>query len=335
MVDYWMRWVDFSKLRGLLALLARFPEGLAPTTLDKVAIAAGTFVLPSGKPFGPSSRYHHRRVLEKLGLVVRHDGRLISNLSADESGPMLKNPNEEKLSDGQRYVFGNRVIRNTDCYETFWNTFMPSKRPCSLQEFIESGAPIVLDLTKAGQDPKSERRLTLRNRENANFRISHQGTNAVQAIHFGMRAWGSHQLKFLDEMYRVGEGYIIFPVEIRPQVEVAEIKNALIESLEFSGDWATPRVGDLLLSVASRLKIPIERVQCVLNGWLRTHAGLVSPITVSDRMILADQSKQMRKLILNGFLMLPSGEHVSHLQVHRTLADRIGLAFEKENSNVR
>ena len=302
--------------------------------LDRAAIADGTFILPSGEPFGPSSRYHHRRALEKLGLVVRHDGWLISNLKAGECGPMLTNLRTEKLSDDQRYVFGNRVVRNADCYETFWKTFMPSKRPSSLQEFNSSGVPIVLKWTKSGRRPQYEYRLFLRSQEDIDYTELHQGYKAIQAIHFGMRAWGVHQLKFLDEMYRVGEGYIIFPVEIRPQVDDESIGKALIEFLEFSNDWATPRVGDLLFSVASRLRVPLKRVRSVLNEWLRIHAGLISPITVSDRMILAGQSKQMRRLILESFLALPSGEHVSHLQIHRTLAVRIGLTFEKEKSYV-
>ena len=335
MVDYWMRWVDFAKLRDLLALITEHPDRHTPADLDRVAIAEGTFVLPSGKPFGPSSRYHHRRVLEKLGLIVRHDGRLKSNLNAGEYGPMLKHLKMEKLSDDQREIFGNRVIRNADCYDAFWKTFMPSVRPCSMQEFISSGVPIVLELAKSRQSLKYRDRIFLHRRGELDNTEMHQGYKAVQAIHFGMHAWGIHQLKFLDEMYRVGEGYLIFPVEIPTRVESTTIIGTLIESLEFSGDWATHRVGDLLFSVASQLKVSLMSVRSVLEELLSIHADLIAPITVSDRMILAGQSEQMRKLILKGFLSLPSGEHVSHLHVHRTLMDRIGLAPQEEDSYVR
>ena len=190
MTDYWMRWVDFAKLRDLLALITEYPHRFTPMALDRAAIADGTFILPSGEPFGPSSRYHHRRALEKLGLVVRHDGRLISNLKAGECGPMLTNLKTKKLSDDQRFVFGNRVVRNADCYETFWKTFMPSKRPSSLQEFNSSGVPIVLKWTKSGRRPQYEYRLFLRSQEDIDYTEVHQGYKAIQAIHFGMRAWG-------------------------------------------------------------------------------------------------------------------------------------------------
>ncbi|MDE0553008.1 MAG: hypothetical protein OXI24_02240, partial [Candidatus Poribacteria bacterium] len=260
MTGYWMRWVDFTKLRDLLALIIAHPHSLTPMALDREAIAEGIFVLPSGEPFGPSSRYHHRRVLQKLGMVVKQDGRLISNLKENEFCQMLTVLKSQTLNDDQRQVFGNRVIRNADCYEMFWKTFMPSKRPCSLQEFVNNGAPIVLELTKSGRRPQYEYRLFLSSRENLHLTEEHQGYNAVQAIHFGMRAWGVSQLNFLDEMYRVGEGYTIFPVDIRPQVDDEYIGKTLLEFLEFSNDWATPRVGDLLFSVASRLRVPLQRV---------------------------------------------------------------------------
>ena len=334
MADYWMRWVDFAKLRDLLALITESPVKFRPTALYRAAIASGTFVSSSGKPLGPSTYYHHHRFLEKLGLIGRRDGCFISSLRVDEYSHLFSHVMENDLSDDQRYVFGNRVVCNDDCYEMFFRAFMPSKRPCSVQEFIDNGGPIVLELTKAEYGPQFERRLILRNREDFNYSIPHQGTNAVQAIHFGMRAWGAHQLKFIDELYRIGEGYLLFPIEIRPQVEVETIKRTLVESLEFSGDWATPRVSELLFSVASRLKVSLKRVRCVLDEWLKVHSGFVSPITISDRMILSGQTEQMRPLILKGFLTLPSGEHVSHIQVHYELADRIKQTFGKEKSNV-
>lgn len=325
MTDYWMRWVDFTRLRDLLILITESPNPLRPTTLYREAIASGVFVSSSGKPFSPSTFYHHHLTLEKLGMVDRRDGRFASNLRADEKGPILDSARGEELTDSQRYVFSDRVICNDSCYDMFLGIFIRSRRPTTVQSFIERGDPVVLELRSDGFASGSKQQLTLHNRLDRGSEVVHHAHNAVQAIHFGMRRWGVSQLRFLDQIYRVGEGYIIFPVEIRPQVDNGSINNALIESLEFSNDWATPRVGDLLFSVASRLRVPLRRVRSVLNEWIRIHAGLISPITVSDRMILAGQSKQMRSLILEGFLALPSGEHVSHLQVHRRFPDQFGL----------
>ncbi len=335
MTDYWMRWVDFARLRDLLVLIIESPEPLRPATLYRVAIASGVFVSSSGKPFSPSTFYHHHLTLEKLGMVERRDGGFVSNLRAEEQGPLLDSAKGEELTDSQRCVFSDRVVCNDSCYDMFFGIFIRSRRPTTVQDFIELGDPVVLELRSYGFASGSKQQLTICNSLDRSSEVVHHAHNAVQAIHFGMRRWGVSQLRFLDQIYRVGEGYLIFPVEIQPQVDSGSINRALIESLEFSNDWATPRVGDLLFSVASRLRVPLKRVRSVLNEWLRIHAGLISPITVSDRMILAGQSKQMRRLVLESFLSLPSGEHVSHLQVHRTLADRMGLTFEEENSYVR
>ena len=334
MTDYWMRWVNFTRLRDLLVLITKSPNPLRPATLYREAIASDVFVSPSGKPLSPSTFYHHQLTLEKLGMVDRRDGCFVSNLRAEEEGPMLESARGEELTDSQRYIFSDRVVCNDSCYGMFFGIFIRSRRPTTVQSFIERGDPVVLELRSDGFASGSKQQFTIYNCFDRGSEVNHRAHNAMQAIHFGMRRWAVSQLRFLDQIYRVGEGYFIFPVEIRPQVDSGSINKALIDSLEFSNDWATPRVGDLLFSVASRLRVPLKRVRSVLNEWLRIHAGLISPITVSDRMILAGQSKQMRRLILESFLALPSGEHVSHLQIHRTLADRIGLTFEKEKSYV-
>lgn len=333
MTDYWMRWVDFTRLRDLLVLITESPNPLRPTVLYRTAITAGVFISNSGKPLSPSTFYHHHLTLEKLGMVDRRDGRFVSNLRTEEE-EILDSARGEELTDPQRYVFSNRVVCNDGCYNMFFGIFMRSGRPTTVQRFIERGEPIVLELQPEGIASDSRQKIVLYNRYDRGSMVVHHSYNAVQAIHFGMRRWGVSQLRFLDQIYRVGEGYFIFPVEIRPQVDIGSINEALIESLEFSDDWATPRVGDLLFSVASRLRVPVNRVRSVLNEWIRIHGGLISPITVSDRMILADQTKQMKSLILEGFLALPSGEHVSHLQVHRRFPDQVGLPVVKEKRDV-
>ena len=333
MTDYWMRWVDFTRLRDLLVLITESPNPLRPTVLYRTAITAGVFVSNSGQPLSQSTFYHHHLTLEKLGMVGRRDGRFVSNLRTEEEA-ILDSALGEELTDPQRYVFSNRIVCNAGCYNMFFGLFIRSGRPTTVQRFIDTGDPVVLELQPKGIASDSRQRIVLYNRLDLGSKVVHNSYNAVQAIHFGMRRWGVSQLRFLDQIYRVGEGYFIFPVEIRPQTDNNSINRALIESLEFSNDWATPRVGDLLFSVASRLKVPLNRVRSVLNEWLRIHAGLISPITVSDRMILAGQSKQMKSLILKGFLALPSGEHVSHLQVHRRFPDLIELPVGKEKSYV-
>jgi hypothetical protein len=321
MTDYWMRWVNFAKLRGLMALIVESPGDFTPAELDRAAVSAGILLSSSGKPLGPSSRYHYRRILEKLAMVKRVNGRYIATLDPSENASLSVHLDHPELDDDQRYVFGNRVILNKDCYDAFWRVFSPEKRPDSLHEFIKLGGPIVLVLNGTNSDATSEHRLTLRHPLRPDSPVVHQGYKAVEAIHFGMRAWGVDQLRFLDELYRVGEGYQVFPREIQSRIGLKVIERALVGSIEFHGDWAMPRISDLLLSVASEMKVALLEVRMVLEEWVRHYPGYVTPVATSDRMILAGQSAQMKRLILTGFLTLPSGEHVSHLQVHRGLLE--------------
>ena len=330
MPDYWMRAVDFRRIAALFALVAAFPGELRPADLDRVAISSGVFVSATGKPLGPTTRYHHRRTLERLAFVGQRNGRFVPTLTGSECESMLSGNSEGELNDDQRYIIGNRVVCNPDCYDVFWEAFMPSRRPSSLREFIHKAVPIVLEVTPAVDGARYSRSVLLRTVGVENHDRIRDGYNAVQAIHSGLRSWATVQLKFLDELYRLGEGYHIFAIDTFSQVDARSIERCLYETLEFSNDWAMPRISDLLLGVATRLRVPLDNVRSILNLWIRDHAGHVSPVAVSDRMILSGQSAQMRNLILDGYLTLSGGEHVSHLRVHRGLIDRIQLSDDKE-----
>ena len=333
MIDYWMRWVDFTRLARLLLLIIESPGELSPSELDRAAVASGAFISSSGKPFGPTTRYHYRRILEKLEMVRRGDGRFVPNLTPEEYHKVGSDHRTGKLNDAQRHTFGDRVVRNKDCYEALWKTFMPFERPDSLLDFICKGQPVILDTAAAGDGSRDVCLITIRNSMHPNCSAIHEGYKAVEAIHFGMRSWGITQLRFLDELYRVGEGYHVFPINVSGHIDAETIQCALVEALDFSDDWAMPRVSDLLLDVGSRLRVPLDSVRLELQNWLRVHPGYVSPIPISYRMILSGHSSQMKRLILTGFLALPSGQYVSHLRIHSGLGERLMQHPDAEGNN--
>ena len=330
MAEYWMRWVDFSKLGSLLALIVKYPGVFTATELDRIAIESGLLHSSTGKPLGPSTRYHYRRTLEKLGLVQRDYGRFTAKLDPDECQQFLPLLDSENLDDVQRLIMGNRVILNDDCYNMFWKMFMPAGRPFSLEEFIDTGKPVAMSVESTSSRAQSGSLVTLY-QPALNLSIVHSGYKAVQAVHFGMRAWGVNQLQFLDELYRVGEGYIMFPANVCHRPKPTIVEEALVEAIDFSDDWATPRISDLLLTVASRLRVTLQDVRCVLDHWIRVHPGYVSPVATSERIILSGQVRQKRRLILKGFLSLASGEHISHLKVHSGIVKRIRRASDEDS----
>ena len=336
---YWMRWLDFSRLAGLFAIVASAPGTLTTSELDRVAIRQGAFVSSSGRPLGKSSRYHHRRVLERLGFVKKMRGRFFPCLAEAESEVMIKVDGHKGLNLEQRRLFSERVLLNTDCYDIFWSAFVPSKRPHSIREFIQAAHPIRLQLEEdLGNSPPARRRyptaVILYRASHPDLPISHVGYNAVQAIHFGMRRWGVEQLRFLDELYQVGRGHHIFPIGMNCHYDLGMLDRILYEELRFEGDWAMPRVSDLLLSVATRLKVPIKLVRDRLQIWLKVHSGDVAPVFVSDRMILFGRSRRIQQLVLSGFLSPPDGGGlVSHLKVHRGIMDRLESRFLQEDAH--
>ena len=315
-----MRWIDFSRLPPLFAIVASAPGTLTAGQLESAAVEQGSFRFPSGKPIGKSNRYHHRRTLERLGLVIKTDARYYPNLTTNQRDAMLETAHEGTLTEEQRIILADRVITNVDCYDVFWSNFAPGIRPASVDQFVASAGAILLRLEESSRvKDRYSSSVLLRGAASAGPDVLHEGYSAVQAIHFGMRRWGVEQLKFLDELYQVGQGHHIFPIDPSRVPDGETIDRSLIDHLEFNGDWAMPRVGDLLLTTASKMKIPIAGVRDRLQSWLTLFPGLVSPVRVSERMILEGRSKRIWELSLSGFLTPPGGGVISHLKVHRDI----------------
>ena len=338
MSTYWMRWLDFKRLSALFAIVCSSPGTFTPGELDRIAIEKGVFVLANGKPSGKSNRYHHRRALERFALVQKVKGRYIPNLTREDSDTFLSMDGDRDLDESQLRLFSDRVVRNTDCFDVFWSAFVSTGRPGSIGDFIRSGQPIRLHLQEPAEGLSGAKRryassVLLYRASHPESPITHTGYNAVQAIHFGMRSWGIEQLGFLDELYQVGQGHNIFPIEINRSSDPETIDQVAYAALRFHGDWAMPRVSDLLLAVASQLKIPISSVRDRLQSWLEVHSADVAPVRVSDRMILSGSSERIRQLTLNGFLTPPSGGLVSHLKVHRGIADKFERRCLRESAH--
>ena len=318
MSTYWMRWLDFSRLPPLFAIVDGTPGQLKSGQLEDAAVEQGSFRFPSGKPIGKSNRYHHRMALERFGLVIKAEGRYYPNLVTEQRDAMLVAADDGALTQEQRIILADRVITNADCYDVFWSNFCPNMRPTSVDQFVASAGAILLRIEESSQfKGRYSTSVLLRGPASVRPYVLHEGYSAVQAIHFGMRRWGIEQLRFLDELYQVGHGHHIFPIDVRRVPDGETIDQNLFAHLEFNGDWAMPRVGDLLLTTASKMKIPIASVRDRLQSWLTLFRGFVSPVRVSERMILEGRSKRIWELSLSGFLTPPGGGVISHLKVHR------------------
>ncbi len=332
MPEYWMRSIDFVKMANILKMVICSPEKWSAAGLDRAGIDEGIFKTGKGKPFGPTSCYRYRRMLEKLDLVEKRNRRFIAKLSPSECQEMLTANKANGLNKAQRYLLGSRVVSNLECYETLWKAFLPSKRPKSLDEFIGQSDPIVMNAFIGSKKARSHSHISITNQSHSQEAMQHSGYNAIQAIHYGMRNWGVVQLGFLDEFYQVGIGYHLIPVRLVKNKNTDAVERAIVESLNFRNHWAVTSISEVLLKVSGELRVPLKQVKSVLSHWVENYPNLLAPVSVSNRMLLFAQPEKLHSPILKGFLKLRTGEHVSHLHIHSNLLHSLAVRGQKEAS---
>ena len=70
-MNFWMRWVNFRSLRDILVLVKANPARLRAMDLARLATDEGILLAKDGQPLGRTTHYHHRKTLERLGLLLK------------------------------------------------------------------------------------------------------------------------------------------------------------------------------------------------------------------------------------------------------------------------
>lgn len=343
-MNFWMRWVNFRSLRDILLLVKANPASLRAKDLARLATDERILLGKNGQPLGPTTHYHHRRTLERLGLLLKHEGRYRLNDELPETNALTVHALYGKeLDNEEKKAFANVVLRNDDCRTIFFEGMLPPTRYVEdVGEFIAQAQPIELRVVQAQSRSRGrgrqianetldggdrERYVAIRTAESPDW-ITLFGTNAIQAIHFGLRAWCVEQLNFLDEVFHAGGVYTIFPRHVTPHLSPGELNVVMVESLGFDGEWATVRVGDFALACGTKLQVSIGQTKGVLTSWMEKHPDLVAAISTNERFITGVSAVSQREALLKGFLRGPSGAYVSHLRIHRDLQSRIRMEVQ-------
>ena len=338
-MNFWMRWVNFRSLRDILLLVKANPGELRAKDLAQLSTDEGVLLGKDGQPLGPTTHYHHRKTLERLGLLLKYDGRYRLNNELPETNALTTHIVFGKELDAEeKEAFANAVLRNDDCCTVFFNEMLRSPgRVKDVGEFVAQAQPIELRVVQGRSRSRGAGRKTtkgelergdqegyvaIRSVESTDWSTLF-GTNAIQAIHFGLRAWAVEQLNFLDEVFHVGGVYTIFPRHVSPHLSLDELNVVMVESLGFDGEWSTVRVGDFALTCGIKLQASIGQTKGVLSSWMERHPDLVAPIPTNERFITGGSTASRREAILKGFLRGPRGAYVSHLRIHRDLQSRI------------
>ena len=340
-MNFWMRWVNFRSLRDILLLVKANPAKLRAKDLSRLATDEGILLGKDGQPLGPTTHYHHRRTLERLGLLLKHEGRYRLNNELRETSALTAHVAYGKELDSEEMeAFSNVVLRNEDCLTLFFQRMLRSTETVEdVGEFMAHAQPIELRVVQENISSRDRGRqipnetfggrsqegyVAIRGAESSDWTMFY-GTNAIQAIHFGLRAWCVDQLNFLDEVFHAGGIYTIFPRHVTSRLSPDELSIAMVESLCFEGEWTTVRVGNFALDCGIKLRVSIGQTKGVLTSWMEKHSDLVAAISTNERFITGGLSVGQRGALLKGFLQRPGGAYVSHLRIHRDLRSRLRM----------
>ena len=336
-MNLWMRWVDFRALRDLLLLVDSAPDGLRARDIERLATEQRVLVRRDGRPYARSTHYHHRRTLERLGLLEKRGGAIALNERNPETGALTARPGlHEPLSALEKEAFGNAILRNRDCHDVFFTSFIESPDPApDVTTFVRCGEPVEMSIrrsTTAVDDEhprdqgygggKKSRHVAIRRTGEREWRIL-QGAKAVQAVHFGLRSWCADQLGFVDVTCAADGTYTLYPKHIVPQLTAQELAAAMFDAIDFDGDWAMVRIPDCALETGIRQRVSVEQAKDVLAEWLTEHPDLVAGVATRVGFITSGLPDRQHALALRGYLRSRNGAYLSHLRIHRTLREHV------------
>ena len=332
----WMRWLDFRALRDLLLLADAHPDGLRANELTALATSERVLLRRDGRPYAPSMHYHHRRTLERLGLLQKRGGRFTASRDhPDVSALTTRTELLAGLIPAEKAAFANALVQNKDCHTVFFGNFLPGREPAhNAATFVDTAHAAEIAARpqhgREADDYTSGCRVTTHASQGVAIRPATadkwnilEGAAAVQAIHFGLRSWCVDQLEFLDIACKADGTYTAYPKHIVPRLADQDLAATMFASLDFPGDWMTIRIPDCVLATGIQQRASIEQALGVLHGWLTLHPDIVCGVPTRVGFITAGLPASQHDLALRTYLRTRGGAYLSHLRIHQKLKHHI------------
>lgn len=322
---YWTRALSFAGLHRLLKAVAEMSEGLRAREINALVLDRRVTLTPRTPAPKPTTLYHYRNTLVRLGALTRLGLRLHANLDdadvvalLDDAAPRVGAP----LGPAAREHFAALVLRNRDCRALFFDLFMPSGRPRgSVTDFRSHGAP----LTWARH--RSADRAVIAFRNSATGRTTdHPSSLGVPAVLYGLRYWARDELALVDEYSTPSlDRTTLFPVA-RPPSSLVD-HNVTLQAVRFllslraehsRGEWTMLSVSDLIVDYCQAHRQPRDVLFAAIR-WLQRewpgHTALVpTPLRLAT---VAATSPQQEDLALRRYYKPANGPYVSHISFHR------------------
>ena len=324
---YWMRAVSFAGLHRLLKAVGEAPDGLRARELNALVLARRVILTERDSLPRPTTLYHYRNTLIRLGVLTRAGRRLHVNVDDPNVGALLDEPapapGVKFLGGRAREHFAAVVFGNRDCRALFFDLFRPSVGSwASVTDFRERGAPV--SWTRETQ--ASGRHVVFRNRATGRT-VCHTARTAAHAVLYGLRYWVRDELALVDEYCgQTMDRTTLFPVARAP-VSSAEERAAVLDAVRYllaqrnrstTGEWTMLSVAALIAEYCQTQRRP----RAVLFGamdWLRrewpghTHFA-PTPLGLAT---IAAVSPAQENLVLRRYYKPTGGPYVSHFSFHR------------------
>ena len=323
---YWMRAVSFAGLHRLLKAVAA-AEGLRAREINALVLDGRVTLTQRRSPPKPTTLYHYRNTLIRLGALARDGRRLHANLDdahvlalLDETAP---DNDDQSLSDAAREHFAALVLNNGDCRTLFFDLFMPAGVQCrSVSDFRNHGEPV----TWMRRPHTGGVAIVFRNQATGRT-TDHAASTNVPAVLYGLRYWARDELALIDEYCeRSTDGTTMFPV-IRPTSSPVERNAAVLDAVRFllslrarqvESDWTMLSISDLIVQYCETHRQP-RAVLFDAIDWLHCkwpHHTVLIPTSLSLATLTAT-SPQQEHLVLRRYYKPTRGPYVSHVQFHR------------------
>ena len=322
--DYWMRAVSFAGLHRLLHAVARNPGGLRAKEINDLVLDGGVTLTPRDSRPKPTTLYHYRNTLLRLGALRRAGRKLIAEAANPHVRDLLRLPppaaGKRHLTDAARESFAALVLNNDECRSLFFDLFMPSAAGCaSIDDFRERGGPV--DWDRRNSSGATE--VVLRNRGSGRAACC-SSHGSLAAVLYGVRYWARDELRIIDEYRQIAGATTMFPVAWR-NAEGAE-RDAVSDTVRFllslraPGEWAFFSILELIERCCEQRRQPIsvlfEAIDAVLDQW--RHDVVLIP-TSRGMATFTARSPQEEDLVLRRYYTRGAGPYISHIRIHETV----------------
>jgi len=334
----WMRYVEFERIKDLLLLVYENNGKLRPLELERLGVEKKILVKEDGKPFKHTARYHYRKVMEGLGLVVKDKVYYISQNKRVVKFIKLTEFKKD-MSQEAKEILREIIVDNADCKKYFFDVFM-KESGYTLKSLRERGSYVVIETESMREVRRNEKieknsSTTIKNKKKKvgpvilknphGKMIKLEAQDLIQAVYWGVRLWAL-DLEIIDEiLLSFAEGRIMYP--INPNFSEEVLLDILVKKMKkdtCDSEWVTIHIPTFIKEASLSTRFSISKIKLFLTNLKSKYPFSTMFISSSTMFIdiktpFEKQEKAIRKL----YLYSKERGFISHLRINKTLLKEV------------